>query len=138
MYSPLFNFLKSPNKEFDFDKDLDTTLIKYELNALILRFAKGPEQNSISLDLDNSISNAKNLFGAFEECKSTIKTINRVTDLDSQLSKEMDLFTSEGGRGEYLQTAYSYLRTSVDCECFSMAPYVLVVFYSIYLCSLTC
>ena len=41
----------------------------------------------------------------------------------------MDLFTPGGGRGEYLQAAYSYLGTilptSVDCErCFSTAPYV--------------
>ena len=57
-----------------------------------------------------------------------MKSINRVTDLDTQLSKEIGLFTSDVGRGEYLQ-AYSYLGTilptSVDCErCFSMAPYV--------------
>ena len=43
MYSPLLNFLKNPNKKSDFDKDLDTTLIKSELKALILRFVKGPE-----------------------------------------------------------------------------------------------
>ena len=35
-------FLKNPNKESDVDKNLDTTLIKSELKALILRFAKGP------------------------------------------------------------------------------------------------
>ena len=29
--------------------------------------------------------------------------IKRVTDLDTQLSKEMDLFTAGGGIGEYLQ-----------------------------------
>ena len=45
------------------------------------------------------------------------------------LNKEIDLFTSGGGRGEYLQAAYSYLGTilptSVDCErCFSTAPFV--------------
>ena len=50
-------------------------------------------------------------------------------DLYTQLSKEIDLFTSGGGRGEHLQAAYSYLgtilSTSVDCErCFSTAPYV--------------
>ena len=44
VYSPLLNFLKNPNKESDFDKDLDTTSIKSELKALILRFAKGPEK----------------------------------------------------------------------------------------------
>ena len=33
MYSPLLNFLKNPNKEPDFDKDLDTILIKAELEA---------------------------------------------------------------------------------------------------------
>ena len=41
MCSPLINFLKNSNKESDFDKDLDTTLIKSELKALILRIAKG-------------------------------------------------------------------------------------------------
>ena len=51
-----------------------------------------------------------------------------VTDLGTQLCKEIGLFTSEGGRGEYLPAAYSYLGTilpkSVDCEWyFSMAPY---------------
>ena len=76
------------------------------------------KKNSISLDLDNSIpdeeiptSTAKKLFDAIEECKSAIKLINRVTDLDTQLSKEIDLFTSEGGKGEYLQAAYSNHRT---------------------------
>ena len=53
----------------------------------------------------------------------------RVTDLGTQLSEEIDLFTSGDGRGEYLQAAYNYLgtilQTSVDCErCFSMAPYI--------------
>ena len=43
VYSSLLNFLKNPNKETDFDKNLDTTLIKSKLKALILRFAKGPE-----------------------------------------------------------------------------------------------
>ena len=38
--SSLLNFLKNPNKGSDFDKDLDTTL-KFELKALIQRFAKG-------------------------------------------------------------------------------------------------
>ena len=80
---------------------MDTTLIKSELKALILRFAKGPDKNSISLDLDNSISNV-----VIEECKSPIKSNNRLTDLDTQLSKELDLFLSAGDRGEYLQAAY--------------------------------
>ena len=89
--------------------------------------------NSTTLDRDNSISDeenpAKKLFNAIEECKSSIKSINRVTDLDTQLSKEINLFTSEGGRVEYLQAAYSYLETilatSIDCErCFSTASYV--------------
>ena len=31
--------------------------------------------------------------------------------LDTQQSKEVDLFTSGRGRVEYLQAAYSYLRT---------------------------
>ena len=35
------------------------------------------------------------------------QSINRVTNLDSQLPKEIDLFKSEGGRGEYLQAAYN-------------------------------
>ena len=43
VYSPPLNFLKNLNKEPDFDKDSYTTLIKSELNALILCFAKGPE-----------------------------------------------------------------------------------------------
>ena len=50
------------NKGFDFDKDLDMTLIKSELKALILRFAKGPEINSVSLDLGNSTSDEEKLF----------------------------------------------------------------------------
>ena len=37
VYSALLNFLKNPNEESDFDKGLDTTLIKSELKALILR-----------------------------------------------------------------------------------------------------
>ena len=45
MYSLLLNFLKNASKEFDFDKDFDTTLIKSELKSLILRFVKGPEKN---------------------------------------------------------------------------------------------
>ena len=44
VYSPLINFPKNPNKESDFDKDLDTTLIKSELKALSLRFVKSPEK----------------------------------------------------------------------------------------------
>ena len=44
VYSPLLNFLKNPNKEPDFDKDLDTILKKSELKALILRFTKGPKK----------------------------------------------------------------------------------------------
>ena len=59
----------------------------------------------------------------------SIKSINRATNLDSQLSKEIDLFTSGVGRGEYSQAAFSYLGTvlptNVDCErCFSTASYV--------------
>ena len=46
-------FLKIKIKS-DFDKDLDTTSIKSELKSLILRFAKGPEKNSVSLNLDKS------------------------------------------------------------------------------------
>ena len=41
VYSSLLNFLKNPNKESDFDKDLHTTLIKSELNVLFRPFAKG-------------------------------------------------------------------------------------------------
>ena len=62
------------------------------------------KKNSISLDLENSISDevnptsiAKKLFAAIEECKSPIKAINRFTYLDTQLSKEIDLFTSGSG-----------------------------------------
>ena len=116
MYSPLQNFLKNPNKGVDFNKDLNTSLIKSELMVLILRFGKGPEENSLSFHLDNSIFDGKNpssiakkLLDAIEVCNSPIKSINRVTDLDTQLSKEIDLFTSGGGRGEYLQAAYSYV-----------------------------
>ena len=43
VYTPQLNFLKNPNKECEFDKDLDVTLIKSELKALILSFAKGLE-----------------------------------------------------------------------------------------------
>ena len=35
VYSLPLNFLKHPNKESDFDRDLDTILIKLELKALI-------------------------------------------------------------------------------------------------------
>ena len=77
-----------------------------------MRFAKGPEKSSISLNFDNSIADEKNptsiakkFFDAIEECKSPIKSINRFTDLYIQLYKEIDLFTSGGGRGEYLQVA---------------------------------
>ena len=73
---------------------MDTTLIKSELKALIQSFAKDPEKNSISLDLDNSTSYeenptsiAKKLFNATEGYKSPIKSIKRITDLDTQLSK---------------------------------------------------
>ena len=58
VYSFLLNFLKNPNKESEFGKGLDTTLIKSELKALILCFAKGPDKNSISLDRVKSISDA--------------------------------------------------------------------------------
>ena len=43
VYSPLLNFLKNSNKGSDFDKDLDMTLIKSELKALILCFSKDHE-----------------------------------------------------------------------------------------------
>ena len=55
--------------------------------------------------LDNGISDEENPTSIAK------KSINRVTDLDTQQSKEEDLFTSEGDRGEYLQAAYSYLGT---------------------------
>ena len=52
--------------------------------------------NDVSLHLDNSISDekiptffAQKLFDAIEEGKSPIKSINRFTDLDTQLSKEI-------------------------------------------------
>ena len=106
-------------------------------NQEILHFAKGPEKmlyHSIS-DEENPTSIVKKLFDAIEECKSPIKSINRVTELDNQLSKEIDLFTSGGVRGEYLQAAYLHLHlhsylgtilpTTVDCvRYFSTAPYV--------------
>ena len=79
----------------------------------IMRFAIGPEKNSISTDRDNSISFEENptsitkkLFDAIEECKSPIKSINRITDYNTQLSKGKDLFTSGGSRCEYLQATY--------------------------------
>ena len=78
MHSPLLNFFKHSNIESDFDKDLDTILIKSELKALILQFAKDPEKES---DLGNSISGEENpisivkmLFDATEECQSPIKS----------------------------------------------------------------
>ena len=40
VHSPLLNFPKNPIKNSVFYKDLDTTLIKSELKALILRFAR--------------------------------------------------------------------------------------------------
>ena len=49
---------------------------------------------------------------AIAECKSAIKSINRFTDIDIQLCKELDLFTLGDGRSEYLQGVYSYLRSS--------------------------
>ena len=120
------------NKQSDIDKDLDTTLIKSELKALILCFVSW-RNFYIIRRLDNNISDEENPTSiarklSIEECKSPIKSTNRVTDLDTQLSKEIDLFTWGGGRGEYLvQAAYSYLgtilSTSVDCEkCFSVPP----------------
>ena len=36
----LINFFKNSNKETDFDKDLDMSLIKCKLKALIERFCK--------------------------------------------------------------------------------------------------
>ena len=76
----------------------------------------------------NPTSFNKKLFDAIEECKRPKKSFNRVTDSDTQLSKEIDLFTG-GGIGEYLQAAYSYLgtilSTIVDCErWFLKVPYV--------------
>ena len=38
-----------------------------------------------------------------------INTINRITNLNTQMSKEIDLFTLGGIRGEYFQAAYNYL-----------------------------
>ena len=98
----------------DFDKDLDTTLIKSELKPLILRFAKGSEKNSISLALIIA-SQMKRILLTFVKSylmpskNAKDQSINRVTHLDTQLCKEIDLFTARGGRGEYLQAVYSYL-----------------------------
>ena len=61
---------------------------------------------------------AKKLFDAIEECQSPIKSINRVTDLDTQLSKEIYLFTSEAGRGKYLEAAYSLSWNYFNNKCF--------------------
>ena len=105
VYSPLLNFHKTPNKESDFDKDLDTILIKSKLKALILRFAKGPEK---SLYYSTSI----------------IASQMRRTLLQNQLiwllililnypKKYIFFFRSGGGRAEYLQAAYSYLEVAV-------------------------
>ena len=44
VYSSLLNIIKNPYKWSDIDKDLDTTLIKSELKALILCFIKGPKK----------------------------------------------------------------------------------------------
>ena len=126
MYSPLLKFFNNLNKESDFDKDLDTILMK----ALILRFSKGPEKNSISLHrISDHIPTAKKLFDDTEGCRSPIKSINKVTDLDTQLSNGINWFQSRGSRGEYLQAAYSYLgtvsKTYVECERYlSTTPYV--------------
>ena len=111
MYSPLLNFLKNPNKESDFDKDLDIILLKIWIKGINPAFCKMSwEKFYITLSHEeNPTSIAKKLLDAIEECKIPIKSINRVTDLNTQLSKEIDLFTSEGGRDEYLQAAYSYL-----------------------------
>ena len=57
------------------------------------------EKNSTSLDFDNNIldeenptSIAKKFLGAIEECKSPIKSIDKVTDLDTQLFKEIHTY----------------------------------------------
>ena len=96
-----------------------------------------PEKNSITLDLDNSISVKESPIPLLESSLVPLKNAKAlqnqlmewVTDLDTQLSKDKDLFTSGGGRVECLQAAFSYLgtvlSTSVDCErCFSTAPYI--------------
>ena len=77
-------------------------------------------KNSISLDLNNIISNekkptliSKKLFNDIEECKNPIKSINKITDLYIQLSKEIDLFTPGG---QNLQAAYSYLGTILQAS----------------------
>ena len=44
-YSSLLNFFKNPNKESNFSKNLETTLTKFELKALIL--LKGSRQINI-------------------------------------------------------------------------------------------
>ena len=67
---------------------------------------------------------AKKLFDAIEECQSPIKSINRVTDLDTQLSKEIYLFTSEAGRGKYLEAAYSLSWNYFNNKCFSTSQHV--------------
>ena len=100
------NFLKNSNEEFDFDKSLDMTLIKSELKTLILRLTTKNKKifyHSTSIIASQMRCFAKKLFDAIEEIKSLIKSINRVTDFDTQLSKRIYLSTSGGGEAEYLQ-----------------------------------
>ena len=74
---------------------MDSTLIKSKLKAFILCFVKGSEKKfHITRRLNNSISHeehptfiAKKLFDAIEKSKSPLKSINRVTDLDTRLSE---------------------------------------------------
>ena len=86
---------------------MDTTLIRIQIEGINPPFCKRSWKNYISLDNsisdeDNVTSIAKKLFDALEECKSPIKSIKRITDLDTQLTKGIYFFTSGGGRGEYL------------------------------------
>ena len=41
--TPILSFLKNTNKKSNFDKNLDTTIIKPKLKPLILYFGNGPE-----------------------------------------------------------------------------------------------
>ena len=78
-YSLLLNFLKNPNKETDFDKDLDLTLIKSELKAInsIPRFAKDLKKilyHSTSIIASQMwrtlLPMPQKLFDAIVECKA--------------------------------------------------------------------
>lgn len=129
MYSTLSNFLKNPNKISDFDNKLDMVLLKKEIKLLISRFTKSAVLNNsmISHEIDDSISDEDledhDVSIVKKLNKSPVKSLkSEVNDIDTQLTKEINLFQSEAIRGKYLQDAYNYLETilptSVNCERF--------------------